>query len=49
MVDFEGFGDRSGNWAVGVGEVSSLDSGSKLQRKGLGIEGSVRHFAGDDV
>ena len=36
--DHEGFGPRSGNRAVGVGEVPYFDPSSKSRREELGIE-----------
>ncbi|OSS49572.1 hypothetical protein B5807_06051 [Epicoccum nigrum] len=42
--DFDGFGDRSGNRAVGVGEVPYFDPGSKSRREDLGIEDTVPPF-----
>ncbi|KAE8324472.1 hypothetical protein BDV39DRAFT_118291 [Aspergillus sergii] len=39
--DHEGFGPRSGNRAVGVGEVPYFDPSSKSRREDLGIEGDL--------
>ncbi|PYH94540.1 putative alpha-ketoglutarate-dependent sulfonate dioxygenase [Aspergillus ellipticus CBS 707.79] len=39
--DYEGFGPRSGNRAVGVGEVPYLDPESKSRREDLGIEDTL--------
>lgn len=36
--DHEGFGPRSGNRAVGVGEIPYFDPASKSRREDLGIE-----------
>jgi hypothetical protein len=42
--DFDGFGDRSGNRAVGVGEVPYFDPNSKSRREDLGIEDTIPPF-----
>ncbi|KAE8321685.1 hypothetical protein BDV39DRAFT_212203 [Aspergillus sergii] len=42
--DFDGFGDRTGNRAVGVGEVPYFDPSSKSQREDLGIEDTLPPF-----
>ncbi|KAB8214283.1 alpha-ketoglutarate-dependent sulfonate dioxygenase [Aspergillus novoparasiticus] len=42
--NFDGFGDRSGNRAVGVGEVPYFDPSSKSRREDLGIEDTVDPF-----
>ncbi|KAL2842500.1 hypothetical protein BJX68DRAFT_257784 [Aspergillus pseudodeflectus] len=39
--DHEGFGPRSGNRAVGVGEIPYFDPGSKSRRQDLGIEDTL--------
>lgn len=39
--DHEGFGPRSGNRAVGVGEVPYFDPESKSRREDLGIEDTL--------
>ncbi|KAL4733301.1 hypothetical protein BDV11DRAFT_214020 [Aspergillus similis] len=36
--DYDGIGERSGNRAVGIGEVPYFDPGSKSRREDLGIE-----------
>ncbi|KAE8340330.1 hypothetical protein BDV24DRAFT_175408 [Aspergillus arachidicola] len=41
---FDGFGDRSGNRAVRVGEVPYFDPSSKSRREDLGIEDTVPPF-----
>ncbi|KAF7516379.1 hypothetical protein G7054_g14181 [Neopestalotiopsis clavispora] len=42
--DFEGFGDRCGNRAVGVGEVPYLDPASKSRREDMGTEDTIPPF-----
>ncbi|KAK6819851.1 Taurine catabolism dioxygenase TauD TfdA family protein [Aspergillus parasiticus SU-1] len=42
--DFDGFGDRTGNRAVGVGEVPCFDPTSKSRREDLGIEDTLPPF-----
>lgn len=39
--DHEGFGPRTGNRAVGVGEVPYFDPQSKSRRESLGILGNL--------
>ncbi|KAE8307630.1 hypothetical protein BDV41DRAFT_584360 [Aspergillus transmontanensis] len=42
--DFDGFGDRTGNRAVGVGEVPYFDPTSKSRREDMGIEDTLPPF-----